>query len=101
MTAAPSLHLPEELLYLLDSVASLPVSEVASCALTHLERLSDALQKAEIGHQLLASISEGSSAMATEASKALEVMARFPHYPRPRAAVAVAALKSLATVGLA
>lgn len=96
MTAAPSLHLPEELIYLLESVTSLPASEVAACALSHLERFSDSLQKAEIGYQLLANIAAGSCALASEAAKALDVMAKFPNYPRPRAAVAMAALKGLA-----
>lgn len=96
MTAAPSVHLPEELIYLLESVTKLPASEVAACALAHLERFSDNLQKAEIGRQLLANISLGGCALANEASKALEVMNKFPHYPRPRAAVAMAALKGLA-----
>jgi hypothetical protein len=96
MTAAPSVHLPEELIYLLESVASLPACEVAACALSHLERFSDSMQKAEIGRQLLATISQGQDALAAEAAKALEVMAKFPHYPRPRAAVAMAALKCLA-----
>lgn len=96
MTAAPSLHLPEELIYLMESVTNLPAAEVAACALGHLERFSDSLQKAEIGHQLLANIAIGSCALAGEAAKALEVMAKFPNYPRPRAAVAMAALKGLA-----
>ena len=96
MTAAPSFYLPEELVYLLESVHHLPAEEIAYCALPHLERFSDAAQKAEIGHQLLSNISESSCAAATEASKALAVMAKFPHYPRPRAAVAIAALKGLA-----
>jgi hypothetical protein len=88
MTAAPSIHLPEELIYLMESVASLPAAEVAACALSHLERFSDSLQKAEIA--------AGGSALAGEAAQALEVMSKFPHYPRPRAAVAMAALKGLA-----
>jgi hypothetical protein len=96
MTAAPSIHLPEELIYLMESVASLPAAEVAACALSHLERFSDSLQKAEIGRQLLANIAAGGSALAGEAAQALEVMSKFPHYPRPRAAVAMAALKGLA-----
>ena len=96
MTAAPSFCLPEELVYLLESVEQLPAAEVANCALPHLERFSDAHQKAEIGAQLLYNISEGCTSAATEAAKALEVMAKFPHYPRPRAAVAIAALKGLA-----
>ena len=97
MTAAPSFYLPEELVYLLESVHQLPAAEVAHCALPHLERFSDAQQKADIGAQLLTNISNGSSACAGEAAKALEVMAKFPHYPRPRAAVAIAALKGLAS----
>lgn len=96
MTAAPSFCLPEELVYLLESVDQLPAPEVANCALPHLERFSDAHQKAEIGAQLLHNISEGTDLCAPEAAKALEVMAKFPHYPRPRAAVAMAALKGLA-----
>lgn len=96
MTAAPSFYLPEELVYLLESVHQLPAAEVANCALPHLERFSDANQKAEIGAQLLANISQGETAAAPEAAKALEVMSKFPHYPRPRAAVAIAALKGLA-----
>jgi len=96
MTAAPSFCLPEELVYLLESVHNLPAAQVAQCALPHLERFADAHQKAEIGAQLLAQISEGRTAEAPEAAKALEVMAKFPHYPRPRAAVAIAALKGLA-----
>jgi hypothetical protein len=96
MTAAPSVHLPQELIYLLESVTSLPAAEVAACALAHLERFSDSLQKAEIGRQLLASIAMGGCTLAGEANKALEVMAKFPNYPRPRAAVAMAALKGLA-----
>ena len=59
MTAAPSVHLPEELIYLLESVTNLPAAEVAACALTHLERFSDSMQKAEIGHQLLDNIARG------------------------------------------
>jgi hypothetical protein len=101
MTAAPSVNLPEELIYLLESVTNLPASEVASCALAHLERFSDSMQKAEIGRQLLANISTGSCALAAEAAKALEVMGKFPHYPRPRAAVAMAALKGLAAKNVA
>ena len=97
MTAAPSVHLPEELIYLMESVTNLPASEVAACALSHLERFSDSGQKAEIGRQLLANIAMGTCALAAEAAKALEVMAKFPSYPRPRAAVAMAALKGLAT----
>ena len=96
MTAAPSFHLPEELVYLLESVNTLPAEEVAFCALPHLERFSDAQQKADIGAQLLANISESGTPAAAEAAKALAVMAKFPHYPRPRAAVAMAALKALA-----
>lgn len=96
MTAAPSVHLPEELIYLMESVTNLPAAEVAACALAHLERFSDSGQKAEIGRQLLANIAMGSCALASEAAKALEVMAKFPSYPRPRAAVAMAALKGLA-----
>ena len=96
MTAAPSLHLPEELIYLLESVTKLSAADVASCALSHLERFSDSNQKAEIGRQLLTGISLGDCPQAPEASKALEVMDKFPHYPRPRAAVAMAALKGLA-----
>ena len=96
MTAAPSYYLPEELVYLLESVHQLPAAEVASCALPHLERFSNAQQKADIGAQLLTNISNGSTDAAPEAAKALEVMSKFPHYPRPRAAVAVAALKGLA-----
>ena len=96
MTAAPSFHLPEELVYLLESVQTLPAEDVAFCALPHLERFSDAAQKAEIGAQLLTNISNGNCAAAAEASKALAVMDKFPHYPRPRAAVAIAALKGLA-----
>lgn len=95
MTAAPSFYLPEELVYLLESVHQLPAAEVASCALTHLERFPDAHQKAEIGAQLLANISQGCCKEAPQAAKALEVMAKFPHYPRPRAAVAIAALKGM------
>lgn len=97
MTAAPSLHLPEELVYLLESVNELSAADVAACALTHLERFSDSGQKAEIGRQLLTNISLGSCSQAGEAIKALEVMDKFPHYPRPRAAVAMAALKGLAS----
>lgn len=97
MTAAPSFYLPEELVYLLESVHNLPAAEVAFCALRHLELFSDAQQKAEIGHQLLSNISLSDSDAAQEATKALSVMAKFPHYPRPRAAVAMAALKGLAT----
>ncbi len=97
MTAAPSFYLPEELVYLLETVHRLPAADVATCALPHLERFSDAQQKAEIGAQLLANISEGASDCAPDAAKALEVMAKFPHYPRPRAAVAIAALKGLAS----
>ena len=96
MTAAPSFYLPEELVYLLEAVDQLPAAEVAHCALHHLERFSDAGQKAEIGAQLLTNISDGDSKAAPEAAKALEVMAKFPHYARPRAAVAMAALKGLA-----
>ncbi len=96
MTAAPSLNLPEELIYLLESVNELSAADVAACALTHLERFSDSGQKAEIGRQLLTNISLGSCSQAGEAVKALEVMDKFPHYPRPRAAVAMAALKGLA-----
>ena len=101
MTAAPSYHLPEELLYLLESVHNLPASEVAHCALHHLERFADAQQKADIGAQLLSNISEGGTSAAAEAAKALAVMAKFPHYPRPRAAVAIAALKGLANTAAA
>lgn len=101
MTAAPSVHLPEELIYLLESVSNLPAPEVAACALTHLERFSDSQQKAEIGRQLLANISKSGCTLAGEAGKALEVMAKFPHYPRPRAAVAMAALKGLAAKNVA
>jgi hypothetical protein len=97
MTAAPSFYLPEELVYLLETVHCLPASEVANCALPHLERFPDPQQKAEIGAQLLTNISQGLSDAAPEAAKALEVMAKFPHYPRPRAAVAIAALKGLAS----
>jgi hypothetical protein len=96
MTAAPSFHLPEELVYLMESVQTLPAEDIAFCALPHLERFSDAAQKAEIGAQLLTNISHSRSPYAAEASKALAVMAKFPHYPRPRAAVAMAALKGLA-----
>ena len=96
MTAAPSFCLPEELVYLLESVHHLPAEEVAHCALPHLERFSDAQQKADIGAQLLTNISQGQTEYAPDAAKALEVMAKFPHYPRPRAAVAIAALKGLA-----
>lgn len=96
MTAAPNLNLPEELVYLLESINELPAADVAACALSHLERFSDSGQKAEIGRQLLTNISLGSCAEAGEAVKALEVMEKFPHYPRPRAAVAMAALKGLA-----
>lgn len=96
MTAAPSFCLPVELVYLLESVNQLPAEEVATCALPHLERFADAQQKADIGAQLLQNISEGLTSAAPEAAKALEVMAKFPHYPRPRAAVAIAALKGLA-----
>ena len=96
MTAAPSFYLPEELIYLLESVNRLSAGEVAACALPHLERFSDSVQKAEIGHQLLQNISQSPSSRAEEAQKALEVMAKFPHYPRPRAAVAMAALRGLA-----
>ncbi len=97
MTAAPSLHLPEELIYLLESVNKLSAADVASCALSHLERFSDSNQKAEIGRQLLTGISLGTCPQAPEASKALEVMEKFPNFPRPRAAVAMAALKGLAS----
>lgn len=97
MTAAPSFCLPEELIYLLESVSQLPASDVAACALPHLERFSDSQQKAEIGRQLLTQISRGTCSNAPEAEKALEVMNRFPHYPRPRAAVAIAALRGLAS----
>lgn len=97
MTAAPSFHLPEELVYLLESVHHLPAADVAHCALPHLERFADAQQKADIGQQLLTNISQGNATEAAEAAKALEVMAKFPHYPRPRAAVAIAALKGLAS----
>lgn len=96
MTAAPSFCLPEELVYLLESVSHLSAPDVAACALPHLERFSDSQQKAEIGRELLVQISQGSSPSAPEAEKALEVMNRFPHYPRPRAAVAIAALRGLA-----
>lgn len=96
MTAAPSFYLPEELVYLLESVENLPAEEIAYCALPHLERFSDAAQKAEIGFQLLNNISRSACPAAAEATKALAVMAKFPHYPRPRAAVAMAALKGLA-----
>lgn len=96
MTAAPNLNFPEELVYLLESINELPACDVAACALTHLERFSDSGQKAEIGRQLLTNISLGDCAEASEAVKALEVMEKFPHYPRPRAAVAMAALKGLA-----
>lgn len=101
MTAAPSFYLPEELIYLLESVDQLPAEEVAFCALTHLERFSDAQQKADIGAQLLTNISQGCSSKAPDAAKALAVMAKFPHYPRPRAAVAIAALKGLASTKVA
>ncbi len=97
MTAAPSVHLPEELIYLMESVTNLPAAEVASCALAHLERFCDSGQKAEIGRQLLINIAAGTCDGAGEAAKALDVMAKFPHYPRPRAAVAMAALKGLAS----
>lgn len=96
MTAAPSIHLPEELVYLMESVAALPAPEVAACALTHLERFSDSMQKADIGEQLLLGIVTAGGRLASDAARALEVMAKFPHYPRPRAAVAMAALKGLA-----
>lgn len=95
MTAAPSFYLPEELVYLLESVHQLPAAEVANCALNHLERFPDAQQKAEIGAQLLTNISLGQCKEAGQAAKALEVMAKFPNYPRPRAAVAIAALKGM------
>lgn len=97
MTAAPNVFLPEELLYLLESANVLPATEIAACALTHLERFSDSAQKADIGRQLLMNISLGGSPASIEAVKALEVMEKFPHYPRPRAAVAMAALKGLAS----
>lgn len=97
MTAAPSFCLPEELTYLLESVAQLPAADVAATALPHLERFSDSQQKAEIGRQLLTQISRHGCEHAPDAEKALEVMNRFPHYPRPRAAVAMAALKGLAS----
>lgn len=95
MTAAPSFYLPEELRYLLDSATYLPAADVASLALPHLERLSDSNQKADIGRQLIVNLSEGDENSAGEAAKALQVMEKFPHYPRPRAAVAIAFLKSL------
>lgn len=97
MTAAPSFYLPEELIYLLESVNRLPAGEIAACALPHLERFSDSQQKAEIGFQLLENISLSHGNEACDAQKALEVMAKFPHYPRPRAAVAMAALRGLAS----
>ncbi len=96
MTAAPSFYLPEELVYLLETVSELPAAEVAVCALSHLERFPDAQQKPEIGAQLLTNISLGHCKEADQAAKALEVMAKFPNYPRPRAAVAIAALKGMA-----
>lgn len=96
MTAAPSYYLPNELIYLMESLSELPASEVAAHALPILERLSDSQQKADIGFRLLEGIGRRQGCESAEALKALEVMERFPHYPRPRAAVAVAALRSLA-----
>ncbi len=97
MTAAPSYYLPDELVYLLEGVENLPAAEVAACALPLLERFSDSQQKADIGGQLLRGISQMGTVEAGEALKALEVMERFPSYPRPRAAVAIAALRGLAS----
>lgn len=93
MTVPPNHHLHEELVLLLEVATSMPSGEVVAYAIEHIERLPDAERRAEIGGQLLRHIAAGQDPNAAAAAKALQVMEHFPHFARPRAAVALAALQ--------
>ncbi|MEW6278867.1 MAG: hypothetical protein AB1758_09610 [Candidatus Eremiobacterota bacterium] len=87
--------LPTDLQQLLRGGAAL--NQVAGQAARFLEKLPNAEEQAALGKAILrALIDRADAAQRTMVERALEVMDKFPHFPRPRAAVVRQALKSLA-----
>lgn len=73
------------------------VVQLATYGVRLTEQLTAAEDQSAIGRHILRAILDKADLKQHQlAERALEVMDKFPCYPRPRAAVAKAALKSLA-----
>ena len=71
--------------------------QLARVAYQCVQRLDSSEAQSAAGHSVLRRLRElADESQGQFVERALEVMAKFPHFARPRAAVALQALKSLA-----
>ena len=88
---------PSEVSQLLKETEGLPLQELAGKAATVVATLSGAETQSQAGFAVLTHIRPRcDEAQGALVDRALEVMNKFPHFPRPRAAVLMKALKKLA-----
>ncbi|MGE0494586.1 MAG: hypothetical protein AB7S38_35580 [Vulcanimicrobiota bacterium] len=88
--------LPPELASLLADVQQEEPAEVARRTITLIGKTPSPDQQAEIGRHALNFLKPRLEPSQIETvERALEVMDKFPHFPRPRAGVALKALKAL------
>ena len=98
MTAIPAHGLPPGIRNLVASPPGSSLGELALRAAAHLTGIQDDVARSQEAWQLLVFLQgRGDSTQRQLLSRALMVMERFPHYPRPRAEVARRALEALAT----
>ena len=88
---------PSEVNRLLQEAEDLPLAELAGKAAVMVATLQGAETQSQAGFAVLTHLrprcDEGQRDLV---DRALEVMHKFPHFPRPRAAVLMKALKKLA-----
>lgn len=93
-------RLPTPIRELFRSPSGTTLQEFARHAVCRLEEIEDDQARSHAGRCLLHFLrGRGDSGQRSVVERALAVMDRFPHYPRPRAEVARRALHILAEVG--